>query len=335
MYSYEIIIKPPELQILLNKFEDYEITYPVFPEHVLFKGETQEKDGYILHVNDIDLSHILNCDDHIKKEIPNQNDLLECFLASGCIHYKNNAKFVDECEHYGDPHKKIYFAVDTNILYHRFISRSSVKDAKIVISPTVVEEIQSKLNDKYSRNQIRRLKSVCHRNDHLFNELNNKRMKDSRKAAYFAKLEYKKINTILTDEEDIEIKSYKDYDLKIVKELKKFESQTGSSVILLTADRAIVDYCDFDNLGYFVFDYNYPSNLNAIHISDSQFRGLLFDMAVTFGFIKINKVIIFGEFGGKHESDLLKLKFLNADLFEKFQKDLQICRRLSKLDIDF
>ncbi|MBD3229740.1 MAG: hypothetical protein GF329_16280 [Candidatus Lokiarchaeota archaeon] len=333
MYTLEVVIKPSELQLLLNKFSSFEILYPIFSDHIIMKGKPNTNDGYLLDVNDVNLNHVFKCDRNIKSEIPDQSDLLECLLASSCIHYNNLIQFKNKCDHYGDLHKKIYFAADTNIFYHRFISRSLISDSKIVCPPTVRDEIQLKVNDKYSRQDIRRLKSNLDNNEHLFNELNNRRIKDSRKAAYFAKLEYKKINKILTDEVDIEINNYKDYDLKIVKELKNFEFQTRSSIILLTADRSIIDYCDLDNLGYFLFDY--PSEIDNIHSSPSQLRELLFNLSCSFGFIKINNVIIFGEFSGKHAADELKLKFLNASLFEDFKKDLRICRRLGNLKIDF
>jgi hypothetical protein len=66
-----------------------------------------------------------------------------------------------------------------------------------------------------------------------------------------------------------------------------------------------------------------------------MFNDLIFVLAVTFGFVKLNSVIVLGEFKGKtsNRPNELKLKFLDDKLYTNFKKDLKTCRRLVKLNI--
>ncbi|KXB00417.1 hypothetical protein AKJ40_01330 [candidate division MSBL1 archaeon SCGC-AAA259M10] len=80
----------------------------------------------------------------------------------------------------------------------------------------------------------------------------------------------------------------------------------------------------------------YPVEYNLDTCSHREFLKLIFDLSVTFGFIKLNCVLIFGEFGGKgpDESDQMKLKFLDETLYDKFRKHQEICKGLTELKID-
>ncbi len=62
---------------------------------------------------------------------------------------------------------------------------------------------------------------------------------------------------------------------------------------------------------------------------------LLKSLAVVFGFIKLNSIIIFGEFKGKTQLDTLKIRFLDEKIFKECQRDLRICRKLLALNIEF
>lgn len=60
---------------------------------------------------------------------------------------------------------------------------------------------------------------------------------------------------------------------------------------------------------------------------------LIYNLAMVFGVVRLNSVVVFGEFRGKKSIDELKLRFLDEKLFERFEKHLRICRRLMKLGI--
>ena len=59
-----------------------------------------------------------------------------------------------------------------------------------------------------------------------------------------------------------------------------------------------------------------------------------YNLAAVFGVVKLNSVLVFGEFGGKIQHKLLKLKFLDEKIMNEIEKDLRICRRLMKLGIE-
>ncbi len=334
--AHETIINPPELQILLNKFDDYSISFPAFSKDTILTA-TPFNDCYKIKVNDnyfdSDRDGLNIFNDIYYSEIPNNQDFLECLLSSNCITYPNVGDFEYIRKSYKNIHKKVYFAVDTNILYHRFISFSKLKEEKIVLAPTIKDEIESSINYKYNREEINEIKKIVRYNKNLFDEFRNRRIKKSRKAAYLALNELKLLNILNIDSVKIEQENYEQNDLKIVRELKAFENDSGALVVLLTADRAMVDFCRIESLDYFNFDY--PNTFNINTCSAQQFRSLIFNLAVVFGFIKLNSTIIFGEFSGKHELDNLKIRFLNKNLYNKFEKDLSICRKLEKLNFDF
>jgi len=320
------------LQILINKFEICRISYPIFPQFHLLEAHAEDI-GYQIRINEPDFNGFIQEFDNFQSEIPNYNDFKECFLASSCIKYKNLDDFKKKCNYYENMHQKVYFALDTNILYHCFISSSFLKNHKVLIPPTVKEEIMASMNYKFTLTQIEELKSNVPFQSHLLNELKNRRMKKSRKAAYLAKNELNKINTIEAEPITYKPSSYEQNDMKIVKELKNFKNQTGALVILITADRLIVDFCEMENIDYFLFEH--PDKIEVLNCSAEIFRSLIYNLAVMFGFIQLNSVIIFGEFRNKKRAEELKLKFLNDKFQEEFQKDLRICRRLIALNIEF
>jgi len=53
-----------------------------------------------------------------------------------------------------------------------------------------------------------------------------------------------------------------------------------------------------------------------------------------FGVVRLNSVVVFGEFKGKKGFDELKLRFLDESLYDEFSRHLRICRRLMRLGIE-
>ena len=96
----------------------------------------------------------------------------------------------------------------------------------------------------------------------------------------------------------------------------------------------MVDLCKFEGVEYFLFEL--PHVVKADYCTTTQFLELIFKLAVVFGLVKLNSVIIYGEFKGKSSNrpNELKLKFLDTKLYTDFQKDLNICKRLQKLGIE-
>ena len=332
MKPLELTIEINELQILLNKFEDYDCTFPVFPQFKLFKAFPVDS-GYEIRLDHLDFDQFYTGFNDMNLEFPVYNDFKECFLASGCISYDNTDQFTKKYNMSNNFHKKPYLALDTNILYHRFISFSPYSDQKVLVSPTILQEIEHSINFKYNPSQIQELKKVIKVRKHLFNELTNCRVKKSRKAAYFAMNEWKTINSIKVDPINYNSNAYERNDLKIIKEFKNFQKETETSVIVLTADRTMIDFCIMEDVEYFLFYY--PQKINIDQVSAHKFRNLIFNLAAIFGFIQLNSTIIYGEYQGKKGYNTLKIRFLDKKIFQAFNKDLQICRSLNKLNLEF
>lgn len=332
MIELETVIKIEELQILINKFETCKLSYPLLPKFEILETYP-EGNGYKIDVKDLDFNQFATGLEEIQPEIPNYNDLRECFLASGCLTYKNVTQFVKKYDSYKNIHKKVYFALDTNLLYHCYASSSPLRDDKVLIAPTVKEEISASMNYKFKDYQIDEFRSKISYQRNLLDELKNRRVKKSRKAAYLANNELKKINTLEVEPIDYETSDYEQNDLKIIKELKNFERETGASVVFLTVDRAMVDFCELENVDYFLFEH--PEKIDVSHCTAENLRCLIYNLAVVLGFVKLNSILILGEYRGKSRPEDLKLRFLDEKIFEEFQKDLRICRRLMALDIIF
>ncbi len=335
----EVIVNLQEIQIVLNLLGgELKVNYPVYGFGLF--NTSPLSDGYKLQIicKDRDFDKELARFNEMAYEMPSFSDFRQCLISSGVLHYQNLNGFKKKLKAYKNLSKDIKFSLDTNLLYYKFITNYNlIKPSELVLVKTVGEEIEDKLNRKYRHHQIRELKKLSRYQSRLFDELWNRKLKISRKAAYVASREYKFIMAGVADEL-AEIKrpssSKWDNDRMIVETLAKLEREGHVLPILLTADDALVDICNTNGLEYFKFDI--PYIVDVEHCSPRLFVELLFNLAVIFGFIKINSVIIFGEFKGKSSNrpDELKLLFLDDKLYNDFNKELKICRRLMKLGIE-
>lgn len=107
-------------------------------------------------------------------------------------------------------------------------------------------------------------------------------------------------------------------DLIIVKTLRKFEKERAAMPVLLTADRQMTDLCEAEGVEY--FNFRLPHAVTADFCSPSSMLRLIYNLAMVFGVIRLNSVVIFGEFKGKSGIDELKLRFLDDELQQNFEK---------------
>jgi len=334
----EFKISLPELQIVLNKFDDeINISYPPISDIHFLKAIPSEN-GYDLKINKKGLEFNTKLPNEIKKEIPDITDLRECLLASKCLIYPNLNKFEDKyINHYQEMNRKVFISPDSNILYHKYISNSNIKFDKIIIAATVQHEITTALNYKYNRKLIDDLKSSFDSYKYYFDELFNRKNKKSRKAAYLALSEFNTINKIITEQilpNNLTNINYEQYDNYIIRELKDYEIKSQTLILFLTSDNAITDICKAYNLEYFLFEL--PEISNIPNCSYQNFINLIFNLSTVFGFIKLNSVIIFGEFSKKINPFELKIKLLNVTIKDELEKDLIICKKLiNTLHFDF
>lgn len=202
----DVIVSRDELQILLNMEEEISIMYP-FYRHFQLLAAKPEEEGYRLKVfvGEYDFDRETEKLDRYAREMPGYSDFLECLLSSGIMGYKNEADFREKLKHYRSLTKRVYFCPDTNVIYHRFISNSSLfKQNEILLVDTVKEEIEAALNYKYHPHQISELRSLVKYQEFLLDEWVNRRMKRSRKAAYIALREYRKVKDLAVEIEGVE-----------------------------------------------------------------------------------------------------------------------------------
>jgi len=335
----EIKINIEELQILLNLFgKEVRIKYPLYNFDFLLAKEHESGYRITITCNERDFDKELAHFGNQKKELPAYSDLRAGLLSAGVLKYENFDEFLEKLKSYRNLNKDIKFSLDTNMLYFRFTTNNKlIKPSEIVLVETVGDEIKAKLNYKYNPNKLAAIKKSAKVQKQLLDELWNRRMKRSRKAAYIALREYKMLLDGVADElEEVKQSSAdsRDNDMIIVKTLTHLECAGHTFPILITADDSMADLCNAEGLEYFKFDL--PHLIDADYCTAKPLAGFIFNLAVVFGFIKINSVIIFGEFRGKSSNypDELKLEFLNENLQHDFERDLRICRRLMKLGIE-
>ncbi|WP_456368923.1 PIN domain-containing protein, partial [Geoglobus sp.] len=294
-------------------------------------------EGYRLSIKqgDVDFERQRSHFDHLAEEVPSYSDFVECLLASGVITYENMERFRDMLSSYRSLRKRVYFCPDTNVIYHRFLTASSlVKHGEVMLVETTREEIESSLNFKYTQPTISELKRLAKYQPFLLDEFINRRMKKSRLAAYIAMKEYRELRKHAIEIEGVE-QSTDDReanDFTIVRTLRRFEKERAAMPVLLTADRQMADICEAESIEYFHFTI--PHAVDAEFCSCRSLIDLIYSLASVFGVIRLNSVVIFGEFRGKKSHDELKLRFLDDQLYQDFSRHFRICRRLMGLGIE-
>ncbi len=326
-----------DLTILINLLKGkLKISYPLYRDFEMIEASPQAT-GYLLEIliTDNDLQdRAMNA--YRREELPSKNDFLDCLLSSGVISYENSEEVERKIGHYKSSISgKILFSPDTNILYHNYLSSSGILGPDdIAIVDTVKDEIEASMNHKYSDTDIREVKNSIDCQHDLVDQFSNRRTKKSRKAAYMAKREYRTfpgrtIPSIQKGSQDSE-----ENDRTIAKSLRTYSRENGIQTILLTADNQMADICDMEGVQRLYLKY--PESYDVDRCPHSLFLKLIFNLSVTFGVIKVNSVIIFGEFGGKgpDEPHALKLEFLDQELEKEFCRHQKICQELSDLDIE-
>ncbi|NJE12281.1 PIN domain-containing protein [Thermococcus sp. LS2] len=330
----ELLIDKAELQILLNLLpDDTIVSYPLYGNFPLLKFRRKVY-GYEIEAlaKPEDFSRVLSEKKDPLHDLPNYKDFHECVLASGIIKYANLNEFKKHLESYEILSKRVIFAPDTNIFYHRFISTyPPLRRYELAVVDVVIWEIEQSMNYKYHRGHIHALKRILY-NSHLLDEFYNRRMKKSRKAAYIALKEFKALKDRIIEVRRVHENTGTNDEL-IVRSLKRFDKETPSLVILLTADVAMTDIAELEGLEYFLFEYPYE-DISLHYATPYHMRTLLFNLAAVFGVIQIGDVLVFGEFGGKVKLNELKLKFLHNSIYKEFTFHLELSRKLRELKIE-
>ncbi len=331
----DAVIREDELQILLNSLDEVRVSYPLYGGDLLVARPEGTGFSLELPASRETFQGWLAGYEPIAGELPSYADLQECMFASGIARYVNQAAFDAMRISYGQLKKTVFFGLDTNLFYHGFASNNpGIAHSSYLIVDTVRDEITYAINRKYPAKMIEEMTAHAPDCREFIEELENKRMKRSRKAAYLALKEYRSIRDRATEiaSSDPHTHLTEENDYNIVRALRKFEEERYALPVLLTADIYMADLCMAEGLEYFYFDR--PYLLAATTCTAPAFRRLLFNLAAVFGFVRCNGFAIFGEYGGKgNDLDELKVRFRDDEIYRAFTRDLEICRRLTALGI--
>ncbi len=333
-----VVIQRDELQILLNLFGDQPVVvdYPLFDLKLI--QARISGDGYRLRVlsDEDDFKELYAHYGTYVEEFPSFSDIGYCMLLSEIVQYDNIDDFKDMLKVYGKLDKVVYLALDTNMLYHGFPSKAGyIKNPRYLVVDTVYNEIESSVNYKYRPYHIHEMQECSHYHAELLENLENRKMKRARKAAYVAMKEYHHIRENIHEiKAELPSTSHSEKnDRIIVNTIREFDAHNNYAYpVFLTADTNASNLCE--GKGPVYFHFTYPSNLDARECSSDKLVKLIYWFAIVNGFIKCNSVVICGEFGHKgRDDDYLKLMFQDRKLFETFTRELEICRRLMELKI--
>ena len=328
----EAIITSQEIQVLLNLLDEVSVMYPLYKHFKIFNAKLEES-GYAIKILQGQGDFEEQQSHFTTNEMPGYADFMQCLLAAGIASYGNLDKFREKLKAYNSLSKPVLFSPDTNVLYHRFLTNSDIDLRSVLLVDTVREEIEASLNFKYSPDQISSLKQEVKYQPFLLDELVNRRMKKSRTAC-IALAEYRALRKYGVEVEAVEPSSNdKEHnDLTIVKTLRRFERERAAMPVMLTADRQMADLCMVEGVEHFLFTL--PHAVEADFCTHQSMRRLIYDLSMVFGVIRLNSVVVFGEFKGKRGLEEVKLRFLDDELWKEFEKHLRICRRLMKLGIE-
>jgi len=155
-------------------------------------------------------------------------------------------------------------------------------------------------------------------------------MKQSRKAASLALTEYKALSShaLLIEAIEETTADKERNDDTFTRTISGYKRVHGIFPVVLTCDAAMVDFCEIENLEYFLFQL--PKTIESGTVTHKCFTRLIGNLAAVFGFIKVGKVTILGEYQGRRDHDELKVIFPNGD-YDWFTKHLRISRNLLHL----
>jgi hypothetical protein len=283
-------------------------------------------------------------------DLPSFSDLRNCLLSSGFLDYKNEAEISKQLADLRDealnPNKRprpVFVAVDTNILYDRFLSRHlpivdessgrtvEAKDFRYVLSEIVQMEIDSKITHKYSRDEIQGLMSIL---DHpeLLREFSN----GSGRRERIAKLAVNEMDYLQTELRALRIKGTATRgkemnDIEIAQSYKAWARGGDYEVFLLTADEDMVSHARTSELMTLQLELPFAVPEHA-RIDPWRTSDLLYDLALVFGVVSLDNenIIIFGEWAGKSSSDYIKenvkVRFSSEEKFPEVARQADICR---------
>ncbi len=285
-------------------------------------------------------------------ELPTYNDLKTCLLTSGFVRYRNHAEVAHQLRELRDdakdPNKRprpVFVAVDTNILYFRFLSRAmpmrdpgsgrtvEASDFRYALSEIVQVEIDSRITHKYSRSEIEALGQLFAHKE-LLQEFRN----GSGRRERLAKLAFNEMNYLMAELRALRIKGTavkgkERNDIEIAKSYGSWAKEWDCDVLLLTADEDMMNHARTSELMSIQLDYPHDIPQHG-RIDPWAVSDLLYDLAVTFGAVTLTNpgITLLGEWAGKNSSDYgkerVKVLFEDEGQQAEVERQQSLCRNI-------
>lgn len=356
----ELVMSRRELQILTNAFYRSDtryihVSYPFYETELFTLDMGKPELSKIVRADAFDwarttkkpLDRTVSAD-----ELPSFNDLRNCLLSCGFLNYRNESeitkRLIELREEARDPNKRprpLFVAVDTNILYDRFLSRHlpltsqstgetvEAGDFRYVISEIVQMELDSKITHKYSREEIQGLAAVLGHSG-LLREFSN----GSGRRERIAKLAFNEMTYLLSELRAVRIKGTpvkgkEENDISIAQSYKQWARQGDYDVFLLTADEDMINHARTSELMTLQLELPFAVPEHS-RIDPWDMSNLLYDLAITLGVVSLDNdgTLIFGEWGGKGSSDYLneniKVRFGDDGMYPLISKQLAVCKKI-------
>ena len=284
------------------------------------------------------------------KDMVGHDELRDCLLSSGLLEFVNHAEVVEwlrklkrESHDFDSTQRFTFVAVDTNIMYHRFISRHlSFKDTdgrpfydglRYMVSDIVRDEIDASIKHKYSGQEISAFKSKFNRDD-LVEELRNGSDLRARKAKLaFNECEFVRRHLEASRASGEGSNDKEDNDRAIARSYMERAKIGNHEARLLTADEDMINHARTADMTakQLVPPTDVPKRLL---VEPWRLRDLVHDLAVVFGAIsfenKKDEITVLGEWRGKTSDDYIrervKVLFSDGRRFKAVQEELNRCR---------
>lgn len=277
------------------------------------------------------------------REVPSGSDFRTCFYASGVIQSESQGELEDIISEGMERNllkgkKPLFIAYDTNALSNRInrtveelISQKNRKNRPQIgycLSEGVGDELQAILDVKYKTPDIEKLKLSCM--DFTWNFLNQ--LPKRSRMAYLGAVEFKKIlatpNCELIDAE-------RRGDEAIVNSYKEYEKNHDVELLLLTGDNNFTSRAQSKRIRTLCMKM--PGALRSSEPIDCEYKNLselIFCTAVTFGYIELGGIEIYGVWRGKStedwNSERVSIEIKDAGIKKKVMRDLQIIEAAEK-----
>lgn len=329
----DVTVTKQELAILLNQLPNkIHVDYPLSNDQI-FSAEANGK--YYEIETQLELDQTLSDSELWDSEKPTFSDYRQCFLSSSLITYPNLCEFIEEHRVYSNLKQKVVYAPDTNLFYNQFLSTGILKPNEILQIETVQKEIMRMLNKKFNPGQISELKQAVRYQKHLLDMFINGRRKKSRIVYNLALQEYRRYadQVYATVQTRDLVEDKEENDVIFVEAVKQYRNTSSTYPVVLTCDRQLTDLCDSSGVPVFFFEL--PKVIHPENCTPEQLCHLVCNLAGVLGVIQINNLLLFGEYRGKRNVNEYNIRFLRGETSVTLERDLEICRELMKLKIDY